>query len=64
MKHTPERINKPGLKNVRCGRIMEKGMVITVEPGCYFRDFLINGDFGDKIDIDVKCVNVEKVKEY
>jgi hypothetical protein len=43
---------------------MEKNTFITVEPGCYFRDYLFNEEFGDKLPIDTKYVNVEKVREY
>lgn len=63
-KFTPPRIMKPGLKNVRTARLMEKNMIVTVEPGCYFRDFLLNGDFGDDIEINLKYLNMDKIKEY
>ena len=38
---SPERDTKPGLKSLRTARVMKKGMCITIEPGCYFRDFLL-----------------------
>jgi Xaa-Pro dipeptidase len=30
------RIDEPGIRSLRCGRALEPGMVITVEPGVYF----------------------------
>ena len=32
------RINEPGVRNLRTIRTLEKDMVITAEPGCYFID--------------------------
>lgn len=40
----PERSKLPGLKSLRTSRTMEAGMCITIEPGCYFRDFLLDGE--------------------
>ena len=62
---TPERDMKPGLKNLRTARAMVKGMVMTIEPGCYFRDFLLQGELDkDKLNIDLKYLNLEKIREY
>ncbi len=61
---TPPRRTEPGLKNCRTARLMEKNLVITVEPGIYFRDFLLNGDFGDSLDIKLHYLNREKIAEY
>lgn len=66
LKNTPARIMKPGLKNLRTGREMEPNIFITVEPGCYFRDFLINGEFGADLAVGnpSKYLNKELIKEY
>jgi len=63
--HTPKRKTEPGYKNLRCGRIMEKNMCVTIEPGCYFRDFLIEGQVSkDFYEFDLSYLNLEKIKEY
>ena len=61
---TSARRTEPGLRNVRCGRVMEVGTCITIEPGIYFRDFLLKGEFGDNLSIDLKYLNMDKIKEY
>jgi len=62
---SPERDQRPGLKNLRTARDMKAGMCITIEPGCYFRDFLLKGELDkDKLNIELKYLNLEKIKEY
>ena len=63
---TPQRIMKPGLKNLRTARNLEANTLITVEPGIYFRDFLLNGEFGADLAVasPAKYINPELIKEY
>lgn len=61
---TPERQQGPGLKNLRTARVLEKDLIITVEPGLYFRDFLLDGELGDDLKIDLKYLNRDKIRDY
>lgn len=62
---TPERDTAPGLKNLRTAREMKPGMCITIEPGCYFRDFLLDGELDkNKLNIDLKYLNRKVISEY
>ena len=36
--NAPPRVDEPGIKYLRTTRVLEEGMVITVEPGVYFGD--------------------------
>ena len=40
-------------------------MCLTIEPGCYFKDYLIEGKFDKtRFNVDLKYLNLEKIKEY
>lgn len=47
--HTPARSTEPGLRSLRTARVLEAGMILTVEPGLYFIDALIDKLLADPV---------------
>ncbi|ELU11049.1 hypothetical protein CAPTEDRAFT_164622 [Capitella teleta] len=53
-----ERIDEPGIRNLRTARSLDDRMVITIEPGCYFIEPLLNSAFSNP---EQNCFLVEEV---
>ena len=59
---TPNRSERPGLSKLRTARTLAEGMVLTVEPGCYFIDTLM--DMALSNPNQKKFINVERFEEF
>ncbi|XP_047151381.1 xaa-Pro dipeptidase [Vigna umbellata] len=57
-----ERRKEPGLKSLRTIRDLREGMVITVEPGCYFIDALLLPAMDNPMT--AKFLNQEAINRY
>lgn len=58
----PPRSTRPGLRKLRTARELEEGMVLTVEPGCYFIDSLLNMALSD--ERQKKFINIDRLKDF
>lgn len=47
LSHCPERPTQPGANRLRMARTLMAGMYVTIEPGCYFIEPLLNKAFAD-----------------
>jgi Xaa-Pro dipeptidase len=57
----PRRV-EPGLKSLRLSRTLLPGMVLTVEPGCYFIDRLLDQALAD--DVQKQFLVADRVNEF
>ncbi|KAG0163688.1 hypothetical protein DFQ28_011363 [Apophysomyces sp. BC1034] len=57
-----ERIDRPGYRNLRMRRTLATGNVVTIEPGVYFCDFIIEPLL--KSDVTRKYINQEMLNKY
>jgi len=59
---TPPRSERPGLNKLRTARVLESGLVLTVEPGCYFIDLLLDEALLDPTQS--KFINAERLADF
>jgi len=62
MKGLPEKLKVAGIRSLRTRRTLEKGLCLTVEPGCYFVDYGL--DLAKNDEKLSKYLNWDKVEEY
>jgi len=58
----PERSSLAGLRSLRTARVLAAGQVLTIEPGCYFIDFLLDRALADP-ELS-KFFVVDRINEY
>eukprot|EP00091_Calanus_sinicus_P024436 TRINITY_DN8760_c0_g1_i1.p1 TRINITY_DN8760_c0_g1~~TRINITY_DN8760_c0_g1_i1.p1 ORF type:complete len:124 (-),score=43.13 TRINITY_DN8760_c0_g1_i1:125-496(-) len=58
----PERSTLAGLRSLRTARVLAKDQVLTIEPGCYFVDFLLDRALADP-ELS-KFFVVDRINEY
>lgn len=59
---TPARSDRPGLNKLRTARVLKEGMVLTVEPGCYFIDILM--DMALANPTQAQFINQERLEQF
>lgn len=58
----PERPTEPGCNKLRFARVLKAGMYVTVEPGCYFIDILLDRAVADP---KLSCfIDLEALKRF
>jgi len=53
---------EPGLKSLRFGGDLKEGMIITVEPGLYFQEAILEPAFQNPEKS--KFLNIERIKQF